>query len=272
MANLTQRQREAYAALHGDEYLSFSLFGAKTGASAAEAKKRYHRACFLLGEIPKVRLTTDPLEAALAAKKEDMARMPQESARDHRTRVDGAKGKYGMADLRQSPELEAEAIYKLSDPQLASIADAARSANMKPETLRRLMRKLSEGMTPVTRVVQDVRMDYLSKLAGDNAQMIAESVDEIDMKSASLKDKAIAFGIFTEKKLLIDGMPTQRLEISDRRHLDELVMESLLEAQRRGMDVSVSDGNAVVTRDRMLPHNTKLDYSETKDAMDAEIV
>jgi hypothetical protein len=83
--------------------------------------------------------------------------------------------------------------------------------------------------------LREVSAPQLIKLMGDRALALIESVDVNAIADAKLRDKMVAFGILVDKLQLLSGQPTQRLDISDRRKMDELIIALLAEAKRRGM-------------------------------------
>jgi hypothetical protein len=80
----------------------------------------------------------------------------------------------------------------------------------------------------------------LLKLIGDRALRLIESVDVNAIRDAKLRDKMVAFGILIDKHQLLSGLPTQRLDISDRRKMDELMVMLFKEAKRRGIKFDIS--------------------------------
>ena len=151
----------------------------------------------------------------------------------------GPDGKFLPVEETQDPEVVAGAIELLGNPLLDSVAKAARDVGLPKKVVDALRRRLDRQFLPAKLAVQDVKTSQLLALTSDRAQRVLDSVSDWDIQQASLKDKAIAVGIFIEKRQLLAGEPTQILSFNDRKHLDQLARELIRESHRRGITIDV---------------------------------
>lgn len=78
--------------------------------------------------------------------------------------------------------------------------------------------------------------DFIAKLSNLRMRLL-ESISDEDIKKATLAQRMVAFGIATEKELLIGGKPTHIVSVEDRRKSNELALALLREAQNRGIEL-----------------------------------
>jgi hypothetical protein len=88
--------------------------------------------------------------------------------------------------------------------------------------------------------VRAARTQEMLALTGWNALRVLASMTDRDIAKASLKDKAIAFGILTEKRQLLAGEPTQIVSFEERRKIPEMLLALSAELQRRGRTIDVT--------------------------------
>ena len=250
-SRITPQQQEAFDRLNRDPFLSFKDYGDSIGAERRTVYARYHRACYKLGVEPIKRKRNPLVEDAMvepdgSISHPALAEGPAHKKRKPRKNANEVRRSAVMPAVGEDQNKLVDAIYALSNPQLESVAHAARELGLKQGPLRNLLKKLERMGSPVTRVVEDVRLDYLGKLYGDRAKEVAESISPADIAAAGLKDKAVTIGILTQNKMLVEGKPTQIMEIDDRRHINELMQEFVRVAKYRGVDFTIEDGKANV--------------------------
>lgn len=142
-------------------------------------------------------------------------------------------------------EVTADFIEAGTDPY-GEIAVAAGKLGQKAHRkamLRFLERLRGGGAADLISRAKKVRSDELLSLLETNARDVLASVDSFDLENASLKDKAIAVGIFLEKRALLKGEPTQILRMEERQNLQELMPRLVAEMARRGMTVELTAGD-----------------------------
>lgn len=71
----------------------------------------------------------------------------------------------------------------------------------------------------------------------EKAQMLLSYIDEVGAAGAGLKDLTIAYGVLTDKALLLGGKPTQIVDFNMRAKLEVVMPAFLAEARRRGITV-----------------------------------
>ena len=86
-------------------------------------------------------------------------------------------------------------------------------------------------------MTKSLKVDQMVESLNEKTSFILEHIDAVSVGNSSLKDLAIAFGILTEKKLLLGGKPTQRIDVNVSHRLETLMPAFLAEAQRRGISL-----------------------------------
>lgn len=150
-----------------------------------------------------------------------------------------------MSIEESRPDDVAEAIMITGNPLIDNFSRAARECGLNHSLIKKIRKKLEMELLPVKLAVEEAKTQQLLSLTADRARRVIESVTQENIDEASLRDKAVAFGILVEKRQLLSGEPTHLIGIQDRRHLSELTQKMVLEAQRRGIviDVSPVDGS-----------------------------
>lgn len=133
-----------------------------------------------------------------------------------------------------------EAVMAATDPfaQYGSIAEAAKQTGIHPSTIKRVMQRLVER-SPFGRELRRVRGEDLLTLIDDRLMMLLEYMDEFDIAGATLRDKAVAFGILAEKKQLLSGLPTSIISVEERMSLEQLLPALAKEMQRRNITMDM---------------------------------
>lgn len=129
------------------------------------------------------------------------------------------------------------------DPRTSkSVAQIARDLGLTPRVAGRIVEKIRGRYVPLLRAAEDVKTRDLGNLAKYNAWRLGTSVagmTDDELKAVPFQQRALAFGIFTDKHLLLDGKPTEILSVQQLEGLDDLARMLMAEARRRGVEVSI---------------------------------
>ena len=136
---------------------------------------------------------------------------------------------------KRNPELVPEVIDLASDP-LETVVAMARKLDMPESTLHGLLGRIRARYGPLVSEVKEVKTEVLRDLFSQNAHRVLAATSDEKIEKASLRDLAIASGIYTEKTLLLSGLPTERYSVEDSRHIRELMQEAIRVAKMRGWD------------------------------------
>ena len=156
------------------------------------------------------------------------------------------RGKYGKAWSgvdKTRPDSFGNAVAELTSPDKINVAEIARQANINitGAAVAALQTRVDSGdLAPIGDAIREVKTERLSKLYGHNAERILNSITDADIDDAKLRDKAIAAAVLTDKKLLLDGKPTQRVAIEDTREIGELVKRLHEVMSYRGIEIEVN--------------------------------
>ena len=137
--------------------------------------------------------------------------------------------------LDTSEEIGIQKVIETASPIIEEVRKLALEEGIEPQAVRGFVERMNRAGLGVPTHLREVSVPQLIKLMGDRALALIESVDINAIADAKLRDKMVAFGILVDKLQLLSGQPTQRLDISDRRKMDELVIVMIAEAKRRGM-------------------------------------
>jgi DNA-binding CsgD family transcriptional regulator len=146
--------------------------------------------------------------------------------------VAAARRRLGLAT---SNEVGIQEVIETASPIIEEARKLALEEGIEPQAVRGFVERMNRAGLGVPTHLREVSVPQLIKLMGDRALQLIESVDVNAIADAKLRDKMVAFGILVDKLQLLSGQPTQRLDISDRRKMDEVVILLLAEAKRRGM-------------------------------------
>ena len=144
-----------------------------------------------------------------------------------------------------------EDAESVTSANYAELRATLKANGVKPGVITALVKRLQAGDPTVAvgerEPVRQMRTssEFIEAFQ-DRLSMVLHYVDEVALSNASLKDLAIAAGIFTEKVLLLKGQPTQIIDFTSRQQLHVLAPRLLAEAKRRGITL---DGQATVVHD-----------------------
>lgn len=139
-------------------------------------------------------------------------------------------------------------VATATSPVVETIRDLMLEAGVATEVSQQVVDRLADldlAGSRVTTKLRDASVKDLTKLVGDRALRIIESVDDDAIADAKLRDRMVSFGILVDKHQLLSGQPTQRMDITDRRKMDEVVKLFMAEARRRGLEVEGEPGREV---------------------------
>jgi len=142
------------------------------------------------------------------------------------------------------PERFAEAVVKLSSPA-ATAAQVARDMGMSPRIALKIGKKLEGELQPLGRVLEDVALIDLLKRFGTMTRDAIDAITPEKLEKACARDLAVIAGIGAQNWQLMRGQPTSRVEIGDRRQMDEVLKLLFKEAERRGVEIDVTPEGTV---------------------------
>lgn len=134
--------------------------------------------------------------------------------------------------------------------EVDALKEACKRAGVKASIVTALVKRLQAGDPNVSS--QAKRMSTPAEFIEafqDRLSMVLGYVDDYALANASVKDLAIAAGIFTEKMLLLKGQPTQIIDFTTRQQLHVLAPRLLAEAKRRGITI---DGQSSVVSEPVM--------------------
>jgi transposase-like protein len=166
------------------------------------------------------------------------------------------------------PDTYAKAIAQLSDPQ-RNIAGIARSLGLAPDAAAKIAYELDTHFQPLKRELEDVRVEELTKAFGTLTRDALAAITDDKLRASSARDLGVLAGIGSQNFQLLRGQPTSRMEISDRRNMNEVLKLMYAEAKRRGFEIDVTpDGTTSVVGERNIhpePHEKLVAKVKTKD-------
>lgn len=216
LSPLQQRAYDLHSPVDG---LAFRSVAKKMGISTARAHRLYRAACKKLGSDP--RAAPPPTTGSV------------ESERRGRPNLGTSQ-----VELKE-PDKLAEAIVELSLPKKIrkDLATIAEDCGLTPKAIESLSARMKGPLWPIREEIGEVCLKEFSDLCMTNAWNIAASIDLDTIRDASLKDRAIALGILTDKSLLVQGKPTEINVHEARGNLEEVLGHVAAALQRRGMNL-----------------------------------
>jgi hypothetical protein len=239
--DLSPRQRQIYDLRHStDPPRSFRDIGRELGLAYETVRNTYHHA---EDKLKNPGLTAQPPEA-----------------RDGRVEY-------------TNPELAAEMIDIGTNPVLDSLAAACKEAGLPAETTRILLKRLETEYLPVHQEVGRIKTDVLVREFEGLAKRALDAITDGKLDKTNAYQLALIAAIATDKRELLDGRPTERLSVEDRRTALELLPSLLIEAERRGYvrEINPETGRATFLVREDAPAIVRTNR-ERMPAIDAEVV
>lgn len=112
-----------------------------------------------------------------------------------------------MGRGRITPDETIERI-KATYAETGDVQAAANAAHVSWSTARKYVGSRDEFES----IRAEKRIDIIARIAEVQIQLLDSMVDADSLKKASLSEKSVAFGIVTDKHLLLTGQATQRTE------------------------------------------------------------
>ncbi len=129
--------------------------------------------------------------------------------------------------------------------QGVSAARISRDLGLSPKVASRVGSLLEKELQPLKRELTDVKLEDLTRRFGTLTRDAIDAITPAKLEAASARDLTVAAGIATDKWQLLRGQPTQRMEIGDRRNLNEIVQIILKEAKRRNVEIDITPEGGV---------------------------
>jgi len=170
----------------------------------------------------------------------------------------------------KNPAKFADAVVAMSAPG-ATAAQVARDVGIGAETAARIGRQLDGELRPLGRKLEDVRLEDLTKRFGTLARDAVDAITQTKLDAASAQQLAIIAGVATDKFQLLRGQPTQRMDITDRREMNEILKLIVDEAKRRNIEIDVTpEGATSATKSpyRSAAHKREVQRIESGDPVE----
>jgi len=151
----------------------------------------------------------------------------------------------GFEDIE--PEKHAEMLSKLSEP-CRQVATVAREVGVRPDMAYKIAKDLDGELQPLKRKIEAIRLEDLTNRFGTLARDAIDAITPEKIEKASAKDLGVLSGIAVDKWQLLRGQPTSRMEIGDRRQMNELLELLVKEAKRRGVEIDVTPEGGVTAK------------------------
>lgn len=161
--------------------------------------------------------------------------------------------KNGLAPLPRRGQLQALASGAAAKADggfdLAGFDKLAKSMGVPARVAQALARRIVAGMGMMKAEAKRMSLAEEIGKVTDIKQMILEYADPVAIAAAGLKDLTIAYGVLTDKALLLGGKPNVIVDFNMRRQLAELMPAMLAEAKRRGLTI---DATATIIQEKVL--------------------
>ena len=129
---------------------------------------------------------------------------------------------------------------------LRVFTEMATAAGIPARLASALGKRIQMNFGAVTREMKSQTIAEQVAATQQKAQLVLEHIDEVSLAGMNAKDLAMAYGILTDKALLLGGKPTQIVDFNVRRQLTVRMPQMLAEARRRGLTI---DGVAKIIHD-----------------------
>jgi transposase len=163
---------------------------------------------------------------------------------------------------QRDPKKHGEALVALTRPG-RSIEGVAKSLGVSPGVATRIAKDLDGELLPLKRAIEDVRIEDLTKRFGTLSRDAIDAITPDKLLRSSAPQLAVIAGIAVDKFQLLRGQPTQRMEIGDRRQMNEVLALIVKEAKRRGVEIDVTPEGA--TSAKKSPYRSMAHQKEVKE-------
>ena len=123
-------------------------------------------------------------------------------------------------------------VLALVEANKGNVDKTARETNIPHQTIRFWLANKERFSN-----VQTIKQVELASLAESNAHLLGNSIANHDLDSASLSQKATAFGIMIDKMQLLRGLPTNITESVERQDVTVILQSALSDA----IDITPTD-------------------------------
>lgn len=145
-------------------------------------------------------------------------------------------------DLKQAKEIRAARDLVDGTPFDASnLLEACAATGLDPKHVKLMLKRMRARVVPSDSSVEAFRADKVAQLLGEKAQVALGYIDDYSMSTATVKELATVVDVLIKNKQLLEGQPTQIIDINDRRQLMELLPFIQQEAARRVIDITPPD-------------------------------
>ena len=171
--------------------------------------------------------------------------------------------KPGTLGLEQrDPEKHGDVLMALTRPE-RGIEAVAKEMGIDPTVARKMAKELDGELLPLKRAIEDVRIEDLTKRFGTLSRDAVDAITPDKLLRSNARDLAIIAGVAVDKFQLLRGQPTQRMEIDDRRKMNEVLELIVNEAKRRGVEIDVTPEGATSAKKSPYPNMRR--QKETKE-------
>jgi len=164
-------------------------------------------------------------------------RLSREDGRLGRRRRPPKEAVNGNAIERTDPEAAAAFMAQRAEHPEVPLTELAASCGLPEPTARALAERMETHYQPVVSKLRRVTVKSLVEKLETLQDAILDSFTLEDIHKASLRDRAITFGVLVDKGLLLNGQPTQIVSFGERETFSELVRQVLKEASKRGITI-----------------------------------
>jgi len=205
--DLTPRQRQVYEKIHSeDPPLRIAEAARQLGIGYQNARDAYRTA--------REKIENPDLRAAKRHENRDFA---------------GRRVEY------REPEKAAAFIDRRTDPLHDNLAEAARESGLPLSSAIELDARLDGEYLPVKQESARIKTDVLVREFEKLALGALESITPEDLEALDAYKRTLVAAIAVDKRELLDGRPTERISVEDRRAFPEVMALLMKEAERRGL-------------------------------------
>jgi uncharacterized membrane protein len=151
------------------------------------------------------------------------------------------KGVHGGRTEDKDVDAAAGVMVSEAHASLDFIDEVMAAEGLSPRTAEAIRKRLRDRY-PETReaIRKHATKDFIDQLSTLRKRLI-DSIDDETIAKASLAQRMVAYGIATDKELLIGGKPTQIISVEQRRKLADLAPALVKEMMKRGVDLKKQD-------------------------------